>query len=115
MTILHLVLLEFKQDVAAVTQQGLLQEFLTLPQKCRDRSQNLYIKGIRAGSECSPTAKSNFTHLFIIEFESLEQREYYKSVDPVHADFASRILPLLSNVTITAFQESDLCSDDIRL
>ncbi|KAJ5478195.1 hypothetical protein N7530_003704 [Penicillium desertorum] len=53
------------------------------------------------------TQQENCTHLFILEFDSIEQQEYYKSLDPVHADFASRILPLVDSFKITAFRESD--------
>ncbi|OJJ82501.1 Dabb family protein [Aspergillus glaucus CBS 516.65] len=106
MTILHLVLFQFKSEVAPATQQEILQEFLTLPQKCEDALQNLYIRGIRGGVECTPGASSNFTHVFIVEFNSMQQREYYKSVDPVHVDFASRIMPLLRFIKISVFQES---------
>lgn len=36
----------------------------------------------------------------------MQQREYYKSVDPVHVEFASRIMPLLSFIKISVFRES---------
>ncbi|OJI84034.1 hypothetical protein ASPTUDRAFT_190448 [Aspergillus tubingensis CBS 134.48] len=113
---MYLVLLKFKQDVAAATRRGLLQGiFFFFPQKCRGQSQSLYIKGIRAGSEDSPATDSHFSTFIVIELDSIEQRGYYKFMDPIHANIVSRIWPLTNNVTITAIQENGFNSDDTRL
>lgn len=45
--------------------------------------------------------------MFIVEFSSMRDREYYKTVDPVHLDFASRIMPMLDFVRISVFEEYD--------
>lgn len=101
------------------SQSQILREFLTLPQKCRDSSQNLYIKSLRGGVECSTDSSSvspvplhtggvswdakpteqEYIHVFLVEFGSVEEREYYKAVDPVHADFAARIIPMLDYIS----------------
>ncbi|OOF93297.1 hypothetical protein ASPCADRAFT_7529 [Aspergillus carbonarius ITEM 5010] len=107
MPILHIVLFTFKPDISTTAQQKILQEFLTLPQKCKDSSQNTYIKSIRGGVECSPISSNEYTHVFIVEFDSLPQREYYKTVDPVHLDFAERIMPMVNFARISVFEESN--------
>lgn len=77
MSIFHMVFFKFKPDICTTTQDRvcnancprrltkanhslfqILQEFLSLPQICKDSSQNLYIKSIRGGAECSTGSPS---------------------------------------------------------
>ncbi|PYI18601.1 hypothetical protein BO99DRAFT_433331 [Aspergillus violaceofuscus CBS 115571] len=85
----------------------ILQEFMTRPQKCKDQSGRLYIRSIRGGVECTPEVSSDNSHVFIVEFGSLQDRDFYKNVIPRHAEFASRIIPLVNLTTMAVFEESD--------
>ncbi|RAH74944.1 Dabb family protein [Aspergillus aculeatinus CBS 121060] len=107
MAILHLVLFRFKPEVSRGRRQAVLQEFMALSQKCKDESERPYIKSIRGGVECTAEVSSDHSHVFIVEFDSLQDREFYKNVDPIHAEFASRIIPLVSLTKMAVFEESD--------
>ncbi|KAE8365650.1 stress responsive A/B barrel domain-containing protein [Aspergillus caelatus] len=105
MPFLHLVLFKFKPEIGITTQQEILREFLSLPQKCKDSSHNPYITSIRGGVECGAGSSSGYTHIFIVEFNSMQEREYYKGSDPVHLHFASRIMRMLAFIRILVFEE----------
>ncbi|OJJ98169.1 hypothetical protein ASPACDRAFT_45468 [Aspergillus aculeatus ATCC 16872] len=107
MAILHLVLFRFKPEISQGRRQAFLQEFMALSQKCKDESDRLYIKSIRGGVECTLEVSSDYNHIFMVEFESLQDREFYKNVDPIHAEFASRIIPLLSLTILAVSEESN--------
>ncbi|PYH79253.1 hypothetical protein BO82DRAFT_356627 [Aspergillus uvarum CBS 121591] len=107
MAFLHLVLFRFKPEIPRGRRQAILHEFKGLPQKCKDQSGRLYIRSIRGGVECTPGVSSDTSHVFIVEFGSLQDREFYKNVDTIHAEFASRIIPLVSLTTMAVFEESD--------
>ncbi|RAK77809.1 uncharacterized protein BO72DRAFT_495742 [Aspergillus fijiensis CBS 313.89] len=51
--------------------------------------------------------QADHSHVFIVEFDSLQDRKFYKNVDPIHAEFASRIIPLVSLTKMAVFEESD--------
>lgn len=36
----------------------------------------------------------------------MREREYYKAVDPVHAEFALRIIPMLEFIRMSVFRKS---------
>ncbi|KAE8374826.1 hypothetical protein BDV26DRAFT_295587 [Aspergillus bertholletiae] len=105
MAILHIVLFRFKPDIGLTTQHEMLRESLSLSKNCADASQKPYIKSLRVGLQCDPGLPTDYTHVLVVEFNSVQDREYYKVVDPVHLDFASRIMPMLDLVTMSVFNE----------
>ena len=44
-----------------------------------------------------------YTHGFIVEFESEEDRGYYLSKDPAHLAFVESIMPILENNKVLDF------------
>ena len=54
-----------------------------------------------------PRQDEDFTHVFLLEFDSMQHREFYRTIDPVHIEFASRIKPMLDYFKISAIQQSD--------
>ncbi|OJJ65291.1 hypothetical protein ASPSYDRAFT_194379 [Aspergillus sydowii CBS 593.65] len=105
MPFLHVVLFTFKPEISPTTQREVCNEFLCLPQKCKDSSHNSYIRSIRGGVECGAGSSSDYTYVFIVEFNSMQEREYYKTADPVHLDFASRIMPMVASFRMSIFEE----------
>lgn len=41
--------------------------------------------------------KGGFTHVFLMEFENEEQRDYYQTKDPVHKEFIKTVMPMVKN------------------
>lgn len=48
--------------------------------------------------------KGGFSHGFVVEFESKEDRDYYVKEDPAHAAYGKLIGPLLQNVRVIDYE-----------
>lgn len=75
--------------------------------------QRRYIKGesgapvtLEASARMLKPTEQEYTHVFLVEFGSAEEREYYKTADPVHADFAARIVTMVDYFRMSVFRES---------
>ncbi|KAI9792466.1 MAG: hypothetical protein M1816_002350 [Peltula sp. TS41687] len=89
MTILHLVLLQFKEGKA---DQGTIKEtidrLMRLKDQCLHPTTNApYIKSLVGGITNSVEGLENgHTHGFLMEFENEEHRNFYAKEDPVHVE-----------------------------
>jgi hypothetical protein len=45
-----------------------------------------------------------FTHAFVVEFESAEDRDYYVDKDPAHTEFKKFIFDLLGHIQVVDFE-----------
>jgi hypothetical protein len=52
--------------------------------------------------------KSPYTHGFVVEFESEEDRDYYVNKDPAHQEFISFAGELLQNVKVLDYEPGKL-------
>ena len=44
-----------------------------------------------------------FTHSFVVEFDSEEDRHYYVKEDPAHVNFVKDVRPLVSQIQVVDF------------
>ncbi|KEY74671.1 hypothetical protein S7711_09898 [Stachybotrys chartarum IBT 7711] len=106
----HLVLFDFKSDIAGDDLHSATSHMLDLANNCLHPSTGKpYIKSIRGGKNNSPEGLSaDRTHAFIVEFESLQDRDYYIETDPAHKEFIQHVTPLLDTGAIVVdFQDND--------
>lgn len=47
--------------------------------------------------------KHGVTHAFVVEFASVEDREYYVKQDPAHIAFVKKVIPFLAKPYIVDF------------
>lgn len=48
--------------------------------------------------------KGGFSHGFVAEFESEDDRAYYLKEDPAHLEFTSSLGPIIQNVRVVDFE-----------
>ncbi|OAL49896.1 dabb-domain-containing protein [Pyrenochaeta sp. DS3sAY3a] len=89
MTIIHIVLFEWKDSTNQAQIDEACNRMLSLKDKCLDvASQQPYIRSFTGGRNNSPEGFAGaFTHGFVVEFASAEDRDYYVNKDPAHQDF----------------------------
>ncbi|KAJ5782626.1 hypothetical protein N7457_004400 [Penicillium paradoxum] len=105
MSITHLVLFQFKSDVAAEAIQAACGRMLDLKDNClHPSSQKPYIKSASGGKDNSPEGIQNgITHAFVVEFASAEDRDYYVQSDPVHQGFIKSLDGLVEKAQVIDF------------
>lgn len=52
--------------------------------------------------------QSPYTHGFVVEFESEEDRDYYVSKDPAHQDFAKSVGELMQSAKVFDYEHGQL-------
>lgn len=63
-----------------------------------------YILSVKGGKDNSNEGLQNgFTHGFVVEFASVEDRNYYTKTDPAHQDYVKSLGGLLEKVTVIDF------------
>ncbi|MCJ1470135.1 hypothetical protein MMC07_008780 [Pseudocyphellaria aurata] len=67
--------------------------FLSLKEKCvRPDTQQPYIRNLTGGIDNSiENAQQGTTHGFIVEFDNLADRDYYRDIDPVFQKFVKDV------------------------
>jgi TFIIF-interacting CTD phosphatase-like protein len=78
---------------------------LALKDSCvHPTTQKPYIKSASGGTDNSPEGIQNgFTHAFIVEFESTEDRDYYVNDDPSHDEFKTLAGKVLEKAQVIDF------------
>lgn len=84
-----------------------LQKMLDLEEEClAPNSQHAYIKSISGGRDHSPEGLQNgLTHIFTVQFENTDDRNYYVAQDPAHKAFQKIVEPLLEKVTVMDYTD----------
>ncbi|KAF8534254.1 hypothetical protein BDD12DRAFT_861372 [Trichophaea hybrida] len=98
--IVHIVAVKLP-SISVQEFQSLHDDFLALKTSCKKPDGSTYIRSIRGGLENSPeVAKLNkdYTHAFIVEFECKEDRDYYITQDPMHSEYAGKLLGAVGGV-----------------
>ncbi|RAL15585.1 Dabb family protein [Aspergillus homomorphus CBS 101889] len=103
--ITHIVQLQFKDSISPDRVQEVCSHLVSLKDKClHPTSQTPYIRSFRAGKQNSPEGINNgITHVFVMEFESEEDREYYLNKDPEHLSFVKGLGGVLEKVQVVDF------------
>ncbi|KAK3215308.1 hypothetical protein GRF29_19g2824420 [Pseudopithomyces chartarum] len=106
MSITHVVFFGFKPTVSQEQIVDAFQRLQNLEQECiHPTSSKPYIKSLKAGGNNSPEGHANpFTHAFVVEFESAEDRDYYVDKDPAHTEFKKFIFDLLGHIQVVDFE-----------
>lgn len=64
-----------------------------------------YIRSGIGGTDNSPEQKqAGFTHVFVVEFESEEDRDYYVKEDPVHKAFKAGLEGKIKEALVVDFE-----------
>ncbi|KAJ5990313.1 hypothetical protein N7522_010520 [Penicillium canescens] len=107
MSITHIVLFQFKSDVAADIVYGACQRMLALRDDClHPSSQKPYIKASLGGKDNSPEGIQNgITHAFVVEFANAADRDYYVKHDPVHQDFIKSLDGVIEKAQVIDFTD----------
>ncbi|KAJ0312857.1 hypothetical protein Brms1b_007627 [Colletotrichum noveboracense] len=123
MTIIHIVQFQFKElvpqeEVKAVhppqapptfkdtTDMGqICDSMLALKDNCiHPTSSKPYIKSAVGGVDNSPEGMSDgITHVFVVEFESAEDRDYYVHKDPAHQAFIAEVGKVILKARVVDF------------
>ncbi|KAF2236684.1 dabb-domain-containing protein [Viridothelium virens] len=105
MTIVHVVLFEFKPNTTHKQVHDVCNRMLGLGQKCvHPDTQKKYIKSARGGRDNSPEGhQGGFSHGFVFEFENEDDRKYYLEKDPAHLDFVKDVGTFVQNVRVIDF------------
>ncbi|KAJ4369160.1 hypothetical protein N0V83_006244 [Neocucurbitaria cava] len=106
MTIVHVVLFEWKPELTEEKIQEACKGMLALKEQCiRPTSQKPYILSSSGGKNNSPEGHSGgLNHGFVVEFASAEDRDYYVNKDPAHQDFIKFVLPLIQGARIVDYE-----------
>ncbi|TDZ15217.1 hypothetical protein Cob_v011769 [Colletotrichum orbiculare MAFF 240422] len=85
--------------------KAICDAMLGLKEKCiQPTSQQQYVKSMVGGLENSPEGlQDGITHVFVAEFESAEDREYYLHKDPAHLAFVQEAGKVALKVRVVDF------------
>ncbi|KAL2057026.1 hypothetical protein ABVK25_002765 [Lepraria finkii] len=102
MTIVHIVLFQFKPQTAV---QDVCRRMLALKDQCMHPTTNKpYIKTSVGGKDNSPEGiQHGITHGFVMEFENIEDRDFYVTEDPVHQWFVKSIGDVIEKAQVIGF------------
>ncbi|EGX96688.1 stress responsive A/B barrel domain protein [Cordyceps militaris CM01] len=103
--ITHIVMFEFKSDVTKAQRDELSKEMLALKDNCiHAATQKPYIVHSHGGTDNSIEGfQHGISHVFVVEFASVEDRTYYVKEDPVHSRYVQKLLPFLVKPTVVDF------------
>ncbi|KID96993.1 stress responsive A/B barrel domain protein, partial [Metarhizium majus ARSEF 297] len=88
----HIVMFQFKPDASAQSVKQCCDEVLGLKDQCVLASTGKpYIARSQGGRDMSIEGFSNgFTHVFVMEFDSVADRDFYVNEDKAHHGFISK-------------------------
>ncbi|KAK4452537.1 hypothetical protein QBC34DRAFT_26714 [Podospora aff. communis PSN243] len=107
MSVTHVVLFQFKPDLPVAEVRAACSRFLALKEACiHPTRQEAYVLSLRGGKDHSPEGLQNgMTHGFVVEFASVEDRDYYVNKDPAHLAFVKSIEALVDKATVVDFND----------
>ncbi|KAF2762161.1 hypothetical protein EJ05DRAFT_535427 [Pseudovirgaria hyperparasitica] len=106
MTVTHIVLFAFKKDAQPSDVKDACVQMLALKDNClHPTSGKPYIVSSQGGLNNSPEGMSDgHEHGFVVEFASVEDRDYYVHKDPSHTKFKDMVIPLVTGVKVVDFE-----------
>ncbi|KXX82643.1 hypothetical protein MMYC01_201085 [Madurella mycetomatis] len=120
MSVTHTILFRFKADAKPEDVKAACDRFLALRETClHPTSNSVYIRSLKGGKDNSPEGlqfhwhlanpgwspnnKNGATHGFVVEFDSVEDRDYYVQTDPTHQAFVNSIGDLVEKAIVVDF------------
>ncbi|RHZ63827.1 hypothetical protein CDV55_107405 [Aspergillus turcosus] len=120
MTIIHVVQFQFKPTASPEVIKDTCTRMLNLRENCiHPTTQKPYIKASAGGKDNSIeglqvcqqqpgymvvlTAKNGITHVFVVEFENEDDREYYVRTDPAHQAFVKTLDGVIEKAQVVDF------------
>ncbi|KAI5371124.1 Putative stress-response A/B barrel domain-containing protein HS1/DABB1 [Septoria linicola] len=106
MAIIHIVLFEFKPSTTHDQVEDVCTRMLALSEKCLHPTTNKpYVTSYSGGRDTSPEGlQGGFSHGFVSQFESEEDRKYYLEKDPAHLEFVASLKDVIQNVRVLDFE-----------
>jgi len=106
MTVVHIVLFEFKPNVELCDIEDVCKRMLGLKDACvHPLTGKPYIMLSTGGRDNSPEGhQGGFSHGFVSHFASLEDRRYYLEEDPAHLAFVKSLEGVLQNVRVVDYE-----------
>ncbi|EAW11893.1 Dabb family protein [Aspergillus clavatus NRRL 1] len=105
MTVTHIVQFQFKSTASPAEVKDTCDRMLALKTNCiHPTSQKPYIKASSGGKDNSIEGLQNgITHVFVVEFESVEDRDYYVQKDSAHLEFVKSLGAVLEKAQVVDF------------
>ncbi|KAK2795360.1 hypothetical protein FQN50_009751 [Emmonsiellopsis sp. PD_5] len=105
MGVTHIVLFQFKASASADAIKDVCDRMLALKDICiHPTDQKPYLKTSIGGRDNSPEGlQDGITHAFVVEFENVEDRDYYVNKDPAHLDFVGGLGDVVQKVQVIDF------------
>ncbi|KAK1996830.1 stress responsive A/B barrel domain-containing protein [Colletotrichum falcatum] len=105
MSVVHIVQFQFKELVPIEDVKWICDLMLGLRDSCvHPTSNKAYIKSMVGGLDHSPEGlQDGITHVFVVEFESAEDRDYYVHKDPAHRAFIDKAGPSILKARVVDF------------
>lgn len=106
MTIVHIVLFEFKPTVGHQVVQDVCERMLALRQNCiHPTTKQPYILESTGGRDHSPEGHQvgGFSHGFVSHFATEEDRRYYLEEDPAHQAFVKSLEGIIEHVRVVDY------------
>jgi len=106
MTIMHIVLFEFKPTVELSIIKDVCARMLALKSQClHPKTEQPYIVSTVGGRDNSPEGhQGGFSHGFVTHFDNEEDRSYYLNKDPAHLGFVKSLDGIIQNVRVVDFE-----------
>jgi len=107
MSIVHIVLFKLKSSLTESEKKEFCDDMLSLKDTCLHPSSNKpYIVSSSGGVDNSPEgAQGGFTHGFVVEFASREDRDHYIFEDTVHQAFVKKNSPRFDDVRVIDYEK----------
>jgi len=107
MSIVHIVLFKLKSSLTEQEVKEFCNDMLVLRTTCTHPDTGKpYIVSSSGGVDNSPEgAQGGFTHGFVVEFASKQDRDYYVSKDPSHQAFVKKNSPQFDDVRVIDYEK----------
>jgi len=107
MSIVHIVLFKLKSSLTEAEKKEFCDDMLALKDTCLHPTSNeAYIVSSSGGVDNIPEgAQGGFTHGFVVEFASREDRDYYIAEDAVHQAFVKKNSPRFDDVRVIDYEK----------
>ncbi|KAI5460937.1 hypothetical protein BGZ63DRAFT_358595 [Mariannaea sp. PMI_226] len=115
MTVTHIVSFQFKPGTTPASIKDLINQMLALKEAClHPVSGKPYIASCTGGVDNSVQGIQNgLTHVFVVIFDNIEDRDYYALKDPVHLKFVKWSNSVLEQVQAVDFTEGEFGDNHI--
>jgi hypothetical protein len=102
----HIVLFQFKQGTSAFAIKEITSRFFGLSKQCvHPSTARPYIVSVAGGKDISTENLQNgISHAFVLQFHSIQDRDYYVNDDPAHKAFKEAASAVVEKATVVDFQ-----------